>query len=264
MRLDKALPDSVSLFHDDYEWTQSLDYEHVPFCCRKCHAHGNLFCGCLLNAKPQSPDPSEKSAQDGFTKVANRKILHKKSSTGKKPQEDVASFPSTSNSFEILAKTSEDHPLNLMPIPSPITSPEIPPPSGSSPTPRPPKYELGAPEDARKNSDWKPNDMDVDGFPNHSLSLAITSEDNSQTQQMDEEPESIDLGGLDILELKQACKKKDYDNILKHQLSTLEVIISRAYQQQQLGIQPGSHWDGGFLPKDSKRGGEEQTSNEQS
>eukprot|EP00253_Pinus_taeda_P003170 PITA_03170 len=43
MRLDKALPDSVSLFHDDYEWTESLDYEHVPFRCRKCHAHGHLF-----------------------------------------------------------------------------------------------------------------------------------------------------------------------------------------------------------------------------
>jgi len=43
MRLDKALLNSVSLFHDDYEWIQPLDYEHVPFRCRKCHAHGHLF-----------------------------------------------------------------------------------------------------------------------------------------------------------------------------------------------------------------------------
>lgn len=31
MQLDKPLPDLVSPFHDDYEWVQPLDYEHVPF-----------------------------------------------------------------------------------------------------------------------------------------------------------------------------------------------------------------------------------------
>jgi len=31
IHLDKALPDSVSLSHDECEWTQPLDYEHVPF-----------------------------------------------------------------------------------------------------------------------------------------------------------------------------------------------------------------------------------------
>ena len=43
MRLDIALPDSVSLYHDDFEWIQPLDFEHVPFCFRKCHIHGHLF-----------------------------------------------------------------------------------------------------------------------------------------------------------------------------------------------------------------------------
>lgn len=31
MLLNKALPDSVSLFHDDFEWIQTIDYEHLPF-----------------------------------------------------------------------------------------------------------------------------------------------------------------------------------------------------------------------------------------
>lgn len=43
MCLDKALPDLVSLFHDDCEWIQPLDFEPVPFHCRKCHALGHLF-----------------------------------------------------------------------------------------------------------------------------------------------------------------------------------------------------------------------------
>jgi len=127
MRLDKALPDSASLYHDDFEWIQPLDFEHVPFQCRKCHAHGHLFLDCPLNAKPQTSDPSDKSAHDGFTKVANRKRSHKKPSSGKKPLQDATSIPSTSNSFEVLAKTSEDPPQNIFPIPPLIitTSPPL-------------------------------------------------------------------------------------------------------------------------------------------
>jgi len=72
---------------------------------------------------------------------------------------------------------------------------------------------------------------------------------------MKEEPESIDLNGLDILELEAACKKKAYESILELQHNKLEVVISRAYHQQQLGIQQGSQWDGGLPPKDSKKMG---------
>jgi len=86
MRLDKALPDSVSLSHDDYEWIQPLDYEHVPFRCHKCHAHGHLFRDCPLNIKAPVSDPSDMSTQEGFTKVHNRKRAHKKPAPGRKPQ----------------------------------------------------------------------------------------------------------------------------------------------------------------------------------
>jgi len=54
MHLDKALPDSVSLYHDDFEWIQLIDYEHVTFRCRKCHAHGHLFHDFPLNATPKT------------------------------------------------------------------------------------------------------------------------------------------------------------------------------------------------------------------
>lgn len=229
MRLDMALPDLVSLFHDGYEWIQPLDYEHVPFFCHKGHVHEHPFQDCPLNSKPQTYDPSDKLTQDGFTKVENHKRSHKKCSSGKKPQQDAASFPSTSNSFEVLAKTSKYQPLNSVPNPTPIISFTIPPPSGSSPIPRPPNDITGTPEETRKVSDWKEKYMDVESFPSQSLSLAITSDEKSRMQQMDEEPESIDLGGLNILELEQACRKKDYDKIPEHQLITLEVIISRAY-----------------------------------
>lgn len=49
MHLTKELSGSVSLFHDDFEWIQTIDYEHIPFRCRKCHEHGHLFRDCPLN-----------------------------------------------------------------------------------------------------------------------------------------------------------------------------------------------------------------------
>jgi len=43
MHLNKALLNLVSLFHHDFEWIQTLEYGHVPFRRRKCHAYGHLF-----------------------------------------------------------------------------------------------------------------------------------------------------------------------------------------------------------------------------
>lgn len=59
MRLDNALSDAVSLFHDDFEWIQPLDYEHVPFRCYKCHDHGHLFRDCPQNSKSTVSEASD-------------------------------------------------------------------------------------------------------------------------------------------------------------------------------------------------------------
>eukprot|EP00253_Pinus_taeda_P033842 PITA_33842 len=78
MNLNKALPDTVSLFHDDNEWIQLTDYEHVSFRCRRCHALRHLFRDCLLTQKPSPPGATNKSESDSFTKVPNRRRNHKK------------------------------------------------------------------------------------------------------------------------------------------------------------------------------------------
>lgn len=102
MHLDKALPDPVSLFHDDFEWIQHIDYEHVPFRCRRCHAHGHLFRDFLLKNVPKNKEDEDKSEVYGFTKFTNHKRHNKKPSlAGKKPNPQ-SNAPTTSNSFEIL------------------------------------------------------------------------------------------------------------------------------------------------------------------
>jgi hypothetical protein len=82
MDISKALPGSVTLEYQDEEWAQTIDYEHIPFRCRKCHEHGHLFRDCPLNA-PTKPKAKEKM-KDGFTQVQNRKRK-----TQKKPNQVV-------------------------------------------------------------------------------------------------------------------------------------------------------------------------------
>lgn len=253
MRLDNALPDSVSLFHDDFEWIQPLDYEYVPFRCRKCHAHGHLFRDCPQNAKSTAPEVSDQQAQDGFTKVPSRKRARKKPSTGKKPHPDQASIPSTSNSFEVLANTSKKQPLK------PLASLDNK--KGSEGNEKVlivggiPTTSTELPEANPSNQEEPAKAMEMEEPPSQSWQLALISEEGNQVQQMEEEPESVDLTGLDIFELEQVCRKKEYDKIQEHQLSTMETILSRAYQEKKLGIQPGCHWDGTLIPKDSKKRG---------
>ena len=100
MYLRKALSDVVSLYHDDYEWLQTIDYEHVPFRCRKCHALGHLFQDCPSNKKSTTTPSMEKSDPDGFTKVPNRKKTHKKPSTSVKQPVTSTSLPSTTTTLK--------------------------------------------------------------------------------------------------------------------------------------------------------------------
>lgn len=97
-----------------------------------------------------------------------------------------------------------------------------------------PSKSSGTPTADLKNPEGTSKAMEMDEPQNQSWKLALISEESSQVQHMEEEPESVDLIGLDIFELDQACRKKEYDKIQEHQLSTLETILSRAYQQKQL------------------------------
>lgn len=125
MHLAKELTDSVSLFHDDYEWIQPIDYEHIPFPCRKCHEHGHLFRDCPLNLQPKAPATEESKNAEGFTRVSSRRKHAKKPPVApvdpKKPE--------TQNSFETLSSNPilEDHSFipPLDPSPSLFRLPQI-------------------------------------------------------------------------------------------------------------------------------------------
>lgn len=79
--------------------------------------------------------------------------------------------------------------------------------------------------------------------------------ESCQPSHMDEDPQSFNLGVLDLLGLEEACKRKEFDKINPSQIETLETVLFRAQQQRKLGIQPGSHWDGLKITRESKKRG---------
>jgi hypothetical protein len=48
MNISKALPGAVTLEYQDEDWQQTIDYEHIPFRCRRCHEHGHLYRDCPI------------------------------------------------------------------------------------------------------------------------------------------------------------------------------------------------------------------------
>lgn len=72
MDLSGALLDEVILEVYDEEWVQPVDYEHIPFRCRKCHEHGHLFRDCPLNKREENQKTNKGKDPKGFTKVGGR------------------------------------------------------------------------------------------------------------------------------------------------------------------------------------------------
>jgi hypothetical protein len=63
-----ALPEAIRLEFRDEEWIQSIDYEQIPFRCRRFHEHGNLFIECPLNKKQEVKNTKIQQDEDGFIK----------------------------------------------------------------------------------------------------------------------------------------------------------------------------------------------------
>ena len=47
--ISQDLPDGIELSWDDEDWFLAIDYEWIPFRCRRCHKHGHLFKYCPQN-----------------------------------------------------------------------------------------------------------------------------------------------------------------------------------------------------------------------
>jgi len=78
--------------------------------------------------------------------------------------------------------------------------------------------------------------MEIDAALALSIHQKSNEEDQNTPIHMDEEPESVDLEGLDILRLEAACRQKEFNAIPPKEIEILEVVLARAQHNQCLGI----------------------------
>ena len=176
MDLKQALPDTVSLFHEDVEWIQLIDYEHVPFRCRKCHNLGHLYRDYPLNKKTPSQMTSDNQELDGFTKVVNHRRGNKKSTVHPKIDQVNMSKPSTSNSFETLASNDMQDPNNGPLKDKESNKEQL---EGTSQQPGDNLLRKSTPQSQTKTQAWQTQGMEVDN-PEPSAKTLKESEEASQ------------------------------------------------------------------------------------
>lgn len=280
MHLTKTLAASVSLFHDDYEWKQPIDYEHIPFRCRKCHKHGHLFRDCPLNGQPKSPPTENPTDPEGFTKITNRRRHARKHQVNPPPPHPSKAHPS--NRFTALESLNphsnlEDVSLDSL-HPSPPSHKPANPPSSSALAPskitNPPydkKVASASDMDIQYSSKGKSvlndslqaSDMDLDAalaLSLHEEALEDTTLDKSAPDNMEEDRDDValeefNISKLDISKLETACQQKDYALIPLWQIDKIEGVLTRVQHHKSLGIQGGSQWDGRKIHKDTKKRG---------
>jgi hypothetical protein len=73
MNISKPLPRSINLEYQDVEWEQTIDYEHIPFRCCKCHEmtiFSKISLSMLLLVQLL---PFQKKSKDDFTQVQGKR-----------------------------------------------------------------------------------------------------------------------------------------------------------------------------------------------
>ena len=165
MNIAKAIPGTVVLEHQDEDWVQTLDYEHIPFRCRKCHEHGHLFRDCPLNQPVTKPTPTLQ--KDGFTVIQTRRR-----NPIRRPATDPKPTPQTKNSYDILSQLPEEEDL-LDPHAGKQTSQA---PSTANPPPDPPRN-AHTEEAGEADGDILMNPQDLAGIDLEKLEEALDQKD---------------------------------------------------------------------------------------
>ena len=103
MDLSGALLEKVILEVFDEEWVQTVEYEHIPFRCRKCHEHGHLFREFPLSQADNKGKTKEMKDPDNFQKVISREKGDKKGS--RQPRNEGQKV--SNNRYHVLEENAE-------------------------------------------------------------------------------------------------------------------------------------------------------------
>lgn len=116
MNIEEPLPEYIELEYHDEIWQQPIDYEHIPFRCRRCHEYGNLFRKYPQNKEVEITRTQEEeqrrtegldTGDEGFKEIQKRK---KPSKEGTKiQQKDKSVVAGNQNKFQVLQVEEEEN-----------------------------------------------------------------------------------------------------------------------------------------------------------
>lgn len=175
-----------------------------------------------------------------------------------------SSKPSTRNNFEALARQNDPTLESPATIETETMKDKYQKQAAPKQPQEEPKFKGTSTSEKQKDPIWTTQGMDMDNLDPNTRLTEEPYEESNDTQIMEEETTTIDIGELDIPGLEQTCNTNNFENIPKKQLENLEEVLNRVQRKKPLGIQTGSRWDGKFITINIKKRGRKQTSREQS
>ena len=238
LNIAKPLPGSITLEYHDEDWSQTIDYEHIPFRCRKCHEHGHLFREFPLNQINKEGNPEGRKDNEGFTQQAG-----KRRQGGRRTATQVNKDPSTSNKFAILQDTP-DNPVAPANMNAPLPNTQ-------------PRTEIPNPSKTSQNNHQDPSPSSLDQEP----SVMPELEDADEEMEIEEQ----DLAGVDLEHLEHAYRHQKLYTIPRDQLRKVHKIFlnssagSTARASKALGIQGSQTKSTRKSQKEEKKRGRKST-----
>jgi hypothetical protein len=236
LNIANALPGSITLEYQDEDWAQTIDYEHIPFRCRKCHEHGHLFRECPLNNAHKEGHPDSAKDKDGFTQQTGRR----RQAARRQPAQ-VTKDPSSSNKYAVLQDNPEESPN-----PEQIISTNL------------------QTESQIKNPEADKPNKEVESTPASTINGQAAQkeqEDGDEEMEVDDQ----DLAGIDLEHLEHAYRHQKLYTIPRDQLRKVHKVFlnssagSSARASKALGIQGSQIKNPNKAQKDEKKRGRKST-----
>jgi len=116
MNIAEPLLESIEVECNDEIWQQPIDYEHIPFRCRRCHEYGHLVRECPQNRQEEATkNPMEEQGKgegptDEEREFKEKQRREKSSTEGVKAQPKEMKSPIASqNKFQVLQEEEEEN-----------------------------------------------------------------------------------------------------------------------------------------------------------
>jgi len=115
MNIAEPLPEYIEVEYHDEIWKQPIDYEHIPFRCRRCHEYGHLYRQCPQNREGEVTRIMEEEKrkvegsdirENGFKEVQRRQKPRQEGTRGQPKEKNIP--VENQNKFQVLQDEEEE------------------------------------------------------------------------------------------------------------------------------------------------------------